>query len=75
MYCTNFKHVNHNVERCRNKKLDEPIQTIANVTTQASKSSKLVKYSCHICGIGKHKLSKCPRFIAMQNCFKGNMKP
>lgn len=36
MYYTNFKHMNHNVETCRNKKSNEPIQTIAKLTIQNS---------------------------------------
>jgi hypothetical protein len=62
--------MNHNVETCKSKEPNELVQIIAKVTTQANKPPKLVKYSYHICGIGGHKLMKCPRFVKMQKMFQ-----
>jgi hypothetical protein len=62
--------MNHNVETCKSKEPNELVQIIAKVTTQANKPPKPVKYSYHICGIGGHKLMKCPRFVKMQKMFQ-----
>ncbi len=70
LYCTNYRHTNHNVETCRNKKREEPTIAITETTIQVGKALIPLNYPCHICGIMGHKVRNYLKFNEMQNMFK-----
>jgi hypothetical protein len=55
----------------KSNKKEQPIVTIAKVNAHIVKPPRPLNYSCHICGIVGHKLTKCLKFDEMRTMFKG----
>jgi hypothetical protein len=69
LFYTNYKHTNHTMETCRNKK-EEIIISVTKVIIHNNKNVRPMQFPCHVCGLIGHKMVECRRRVEMQKMFK-----
>jgi len=62
--------INHNVKTCRKKK-EQTIMVATKVAQLKQKPQKTSLYVYHIYGLNGHKMTDCPKFIAIKKLFHG----
>jgi hypothetical protein len=54
LFYTNYKHTNHTMETCHNKK-EKIIINVTGVITHNNKNVRPMQFPCHMCGLVGHK--------------------